>query len=466
VPNRQDVYSSLIGMVGEEFVSNRPEELYLYSCDSSANPPRRVDYVVMPKEVEEVQAIVRLANDKKIPIVPMGAGLNLEALTLPVHGGIVMDMKRMDRILEVNEVDRYALIEAGVSQGALISYLADNHPGLQHSVPDAPPSATIAGSALICGYGHLSTNYGTHSEMINGLEVVLASGDVCKVGSSFISPYWFGRGTLPDLTGLFIGWFGTTGIITKLAIRLYPKPKVRDMVIYMMKDPSLLPDAIYKITHTQMAEDVSIIGQERPEWMKGYQIISVYISGSLDAELTLKRQILKSLFKNTHVEDKITFIEGPAPELKDEFLELPFFATKVADWKKGGGFEYAGAIMGLDKVARAWEQGMGIAHRHDMLYSYAIRIVDGGHHVLFTYSYPFNRADKDSMQKALDALSETQALALDIGAIPWKPELAGQKQVIEKMDPTTFNLLTEIKKTLDPNGIMNPGNWEASQDDS
>jgi len=126
------VLSSLVSMVGEDFVSNRAEELYMYSRDAGASQPRRVDYVVMPRTVEEVQQIAKLANEKRIPITPMGGGLTLNALTVPVHGGIVMDMKRLDTIIEVNETSRYAVIEAGVSQGALLSYLRKNHPNLHH----------------------------------------------------------------------------------------------------------------------------------------------------------------------------------------------------------------------------------------------------------------------------------------------------------------------------------------------
>ncbi len=460
VKDGNSLYAGLTDILGQEFVSKEPEELYIYSRDSSANPPRPVDYVVMPSSVEEVQAIVKLASSKGIPLIPMGAALNLEGLTLPLKGGIVVDMRRMDKIIEVSEMDRYALVEAGVSQGKLISYLEEKYPMLQHSVPDAPPSATVAGSCLICGYGHLSTNYGTHAEMVNGLEVVLPTGEILRTGSAMLSTsLWFGRGSLPDLTGLFLGWLGTTGIVTKLSIRLYPRPPIRDMVIYMMQDSSIVPDVVYRITHTEVAEDVSIVGQERPEWMKGYQIIAAYVSAHTEKELDLKKSYLKRISKE-EFKSKVSFMEEAPGELKEQFMELPFFATKVADWKKGGGFEYVGAIMPIDTLPEAWEKGIDIAHRFDMLYSYAIRVVEGGHHVLFTYSYPFNRADEVSMHNALSALKETQKLSLALGAIPWKPEVDGQKEIIKKMDKGTFKLMQRIRKLLDPGGIMNPGNWE------
>ncbi len=134
-----EIYRLLVNIVGEQYVSNHPEENFIYSRDSGAQIPRSVDYVVLPKTTEEVQQILLLANEKKIPVTPMGGGMSLSALVVPTKGGIVLDMKRMDQIIEINETNRYALIEAGVSQGALKTYLEKHHPRLQHSTPEAPP---------------------------------------------------------------------------------------------------------------------------------------------------------------------------------------------------------------------------------------------------------------------------------------------------------------------------------------
>ncbi len=125
---------------------------------------------------------------KEFPIVPMGGGLVLSGLSRAFKGGILVDMKRMNRILEVNESSRYALVEAGASQGMLQAYLRKNHPQLKHSVPDSPPMATMAGNVLIHGSGHLSHAAGFHSDMLNGLEVVLPTGEVVKIGSCSTSP--------------------------------------------------------------------------------------------------------------------------------------------------------------------------------------------------------------------------------------------------------------------------------------
>ena len=120
--------------------------------------PADPEWVVMPKTAQEVQKIVELSNKEQIPIVPMGGGLTLSGLVRPLKGGIVMDLKRMNRIVEVNEQSRYVVVEAGASQGMLQAYLKKHHPALKHSAPDAPPMATIGGNVLIHGSGHISSN--------------------------------------------------------------------------------------------------------------------------------------------------------------------------------------------------------------------------------------------------------------------------------------------------------------------
>ncbi|HOJ43916.1 MAG TPA: FAD-binding oxidoreductase, partial [Syntrophorhabdaceae bacterium] len=221
-----DIYKTLCSIVGNEHCSNRPEELFIYSFDLGTTEPRRPDYVVAPKSVEEIQAIVKLANEKNIPIIPLAGGLSLAGLAVPQKGGILIDLKRMDRIIEINEKARYAVIECGVSQGQLTSYLDRYYPHLTHSEPGAPPAATIAGNVMIHGQGDLSHPYGFTSDMVCGLEVVLPDGEIIEVGSCAIGAGWFSMHPLPDVN-IFLGWCGTTGIITKLSIRLFPAKKIR-----------------------------------------------------------------------------------------------------------------------------------------------------------------------------------------------------------------------------------------------
>ncbi len=458
-----NVYRSLIDIVGEKRVSNSQEELFIYSRDPGAQPPRQVDYVVMPETVEEVQKIVILANQEKIPITPLGGGFTLSALVVPNKGGIVLDMKRMDRILEVNEKSRYALIEAGVTQAALKSYLEKNHPRLQHSTPEAPPTVTVVGNALIQGHGHISPRYGVNSDMINGMEVVLPTGEVCKIGSCSIGPSWFTRGPLPDLPGLFIGWYGTTGIVTKLSMRLFPKPPYREVFAFSSDDVDLIPEAIFEAMQLDLLEDFFLIMQEKPEWMNHIFYVLI-LSGHFEEELELKTKIYKDLFRRFKGGGKVQFVEDLHPALRKRFLDVPPLAALAADFRKGGGFEYTGAILPIEKVPEAWRRGIDISHRYGMICSYVHQVLTGPS-IMFGFNYSFNRADNADIEKTRKALEEANRLTFELGGMVWKGEVAAQRLAMEKMDPNTAQLIQRIKKVMDPQGIMNPGNWEPLSSD-
>ena len=453
--NNVEVLTKLEEIVGKEFASNSQEELFIYSQDPGVSHPRPVDFVAMPETVEEVQQIVRIANEEKIPIIPMGGGMTLSGLVIPVKGGIVLDMKRMNKIIEINETSRYALVEPGVTSGQIISYLNEKYPDLRAPFPDAPPSITLAGNALIHGSGYLSQKYGDHGAMINGLEVVLANGEILKVGSCAVSKYWFTRGPIPDLVGLFTSAFGTMGIITKLSIKLYPKPKFRDIVIGLIKDLNTIPQLILNLTKTDIPEDLMVALAEKPDFMKGYAILMLYITGDSQEELNSKTKILKKMYRK----NKATYMKMP-PRYYDIFLEQPQFAAKAADFRKGGGFEYVGSFMPLGKIPEAIAKARDISLKYGIVPTQVSRIIGRGHAVMFAASYSFNRADPEDMEKARNALHETNEMVLELGGLPWKVELAGQKLVIEKMDPNYKKLFKTIRDILDPNGIMNPGNWE------
>lgn len=448
------ILEKLQNIVGKDFASNQPEELYIYSQDPGASLPRSVDFVVMPKTVEEVQKIVKLANKEKIPIVPMGGGLTLSGLVIPVRGGIVMDMKRMDQIIEVNKYSRYALIEAGVTTGHLLSYLIENFPDLQPPIPDAPPSATVAGNVLIHGSGSLSQKYGDQGALLNGLEVVLPNGELVKLGSCALSDYWFAKGPIPDMIGLFLSSFGTMGIITKLSLQLFPKPKIRDIVFGLMKDPNNIPELLYQITATDLAEDVLIGMQDKPDWMKGYIFVMTFITAEKKEDLEPQIKLLKRVYRKTGA----NYMKAPK-KMQDLYLEKPIFGAGASDYRKGGGFEYVGANMALEKIPEAFFRGAEISRKYGIPPTLGSRLIGGSHNIVMFFSYSFNRADPNDMKNARDALHETNKLALELGGVPWKAELDGQKLMLQKMDPNYKKLFFSIRKLIDPNGIMNPGNW-------
>jgi len=457
-----DILKSLIEIVGEKGVSNAPEELWFYSRDPGVLTPHLPDYVVAPKTTEEVQKIVQLACREKIPVVPMGNGMSLTGLVIPLKGGIVLDMKRMNKILEVNAMARYAVVEGGTSQGVLKAYLQKNHPTLRHSLPDAPPTTTIAANVALHGQGRLTNQYGFNSDMVTGLEVVLPTGDVCRIGSPSIGPYWFSKSpTLPDLSGLFLGWLGTTGIITKVGMKLFPNKKIREVELFVTDRVDLVPVILYKLTHLEMLEDVNVWFQPKPLMFLGNFHITLYFTGDTEEEIEFKRKMIWDTLQEFMDSKDGGFMS--VQYMKEALLQMP--GRNIADFAdvpKGGGFEYSGPITIIEHFPQYAAKVVELARKYDVLYASSARLISGGHCMMFSISFAFNRNDPAMMIRVKHALDEATAFALEMGGIPWKPNYMEQKMVMEKMEPNALKLLQMIKKNLDPCGIMNPGNWEVN----
>ncbi|MFX1444454.1 MAG: FAD-binding oxidoreductase, partial [Promethearchaeota archaeon] len=310
-------------------------------------------------------------------------------------------------------------------------------------------------NVLIHGSGYLSQKYGDHGALINGLEVVLPTGEICRCGSCAISKYWFARGPIPDFIGLFTSSFGIMGIVTKISIQLFPKPKFREVVFGMMTDPKNIPNLLLRITETGLAEDILLGMQDKPEWMKGYIFIIAYVTGDSQEEIDSHVKIFKRIYRKANAR----FMTAPE-KMRNLYLQKPIFAAGASDFRKGGGFEYVGANMPLEQIPEAYIRGAEISKKYGIPPTLGSRLIGGTHNIVMFFSYSFNRADPKDMENARNALHETDKLALELGGIPWKAEVDGQRLMLEKMDPSYKNLLKKIRNTLDPNGIMNPGNWE------
>ena len=210
----------LCEIVGETNATDMKHICYAYSYDLSFVKRKNPDYVVMPTSVEQVQEVMKFANQEKIPVTPFTAGTNIGGLCIPEDGGILMDLKRMNNIIRIDEESHYAVIEPGVSHAKFASALYKF--GLRWSWPVGPPSGSVSSNALCHGIGGLSGRYGLNSEEITSMEVVLPTGELVRVGSCAIQDEsWQSCMPLPRVDGLFTGWLGTTGIITAYSEGFY-----------------------------------------------------------------------------------------------------------------------------------------------------------------------------------------------------------------------------------------------------
>jgi D-lactate dehydrogenase (cytochrome) len=204
-------------IIPDDRVSTNPTVLERHSKDESYHTPRLPDAVVFPISQEEVSSIMKLAHRNKIPVVPFGVGTSLEGHVIPVYGGISIDFQQMSKILEIRPQDFLVKVQPGVTRLQLNQELKKH--GLFFSV-DPGADATLGGMAATNASGTTTVRYGVTRDQVRGLEVVLADGSVLHTGgmaAKSSSGY--------SLTNLFVGSEGTLGIFTELTLRVYGIPE-------------------------------------------------------------------------------------------------------------------------------------------------------------------------------------------------------------------------------------------------
>ena len=213
-----DLLSGLAGVLPDGRIVTDADELGRHGGGiftyHAARPP---DALVCPESREEVVEVLRFANDRAIPVVPFGEGSSLEAHTIPVHGGISLDLGRMDEVVEVRPDDFVARVQPGVTHERLNAELKEH--GLFFPV-DPGWDASLGGMAGTNASGTNAVRYGVMRDQVLDLEVVLADGTVMRTGGMAMK-----SSAGYNLTGLFVGSEGTLGVFTELTLRLYPVPE-------------------------------------------------------------------------------------------------------------------------------------------------------------------------------------------------------------------------------------------------
>jgi glycolate oxidase len=211
------VKESLRQIVGEENFTDSLIDLISYAKDASEFK-HRPDAAVWPVNRDQVSAILKLANKEKFPVIARGAGTSLAGLAVPQEGGLVLDLGRMDQIIEINIEDRLAIVQPGVVYDDLARAL-EPHGFFFPPDPASGAVCTLGGNVATNAGGIKGAKYGTTKDYVLGLEVVLADGQVLHTGSKCMkSVSGF------DLTRLFVGSEGTLGVITEITLKINPKP--------------------------------------------------------------------------------------------------------------------------------------------------------------------------------------------------------------------------------------------------
>jgi glycolate oxidase len=212
-----DVVDAFVSAVGAAHVRTDAESRALYGTDALKRGSP-ADLVVFPANTEEVAAVVLICAERRLPIVPRGAGTGYTGGSVPTRGGVVVSLERMNRILEIDEANLVAVVEPNVITGDL----QDAVEKLGLFYPPDPASlrqSVVGGNVAECAGGPRAFKYGTTKRYVLGLEAVLPTGEIIHTGGKAVKNV-----VGYDLTQLLVGSEGTLAIITKVILRLIPKP--------------------------------------------------------------------------------------------------------------------------------------------------------------------------------------------------------------------------------------------------
>lgn len=446
------VINELSSIVGRTNLFTDAEELVVYSYDATRleSPPWAV---ARPATAREVSEILLLANRERFPVVPRGAGTGMSGGSVPARGGLVLSFERMDRILEIGERNRMAVVEPGVITGDF--QRAVEARGLFY--PPDPAShrfCTLGGNVAECAGGLRAVKYGVTRDYILGLEVVLPTGEIIETGArtlKSVAGY--------DLTRLIIGSEGTLGVVTKIIVKLLPLPEAIRTLSAFFPDMRSAAQAVSRIT-------ASAIIPRALELIDGGALRAV--------ENYLKQDISRGAGAMLLAE-----VDGPVAVLSSEIETLErvcreagaVTVKRAADrgeqdqlWKIRRSISPAlytikprkineDIVVPPSRVPDIIAEVQEIAKRHGLLIVTFGHAGDGNLHVNILI-------EEEERPNAVNAVKEVFAAVLRMqGSISGEHGIGLSKAAYLPMETGKHALeaMKKIKRALDPNNILNPG---------
>ena len=234
---KRSLRRELEGLLGQGGVLSEPEELLVYESDGLTLFRALADFVVFPTSVEQVSAVVRLANRESLPFVARGAGTGLSGGCLPAEGGLVISLMRMNRVLEVDYDNQIAVVEPGLVN--LHLSWAVGPKGFYYAPdPSSQQACTVGGNIANNSGGPHTLKYGVTVNHVLGLEVVTPDGEVVWLGGRTRESQGY------DMAGLFVGSEGTFGIATKIIVRILKQPQAVKTVLAVFDTVAQASEAV------------------------------------------------------------------------------------------------------------------------------------------------------------------------------------------------------------------------------
>ena len=453
---RDEVSESIRALIGERLVTTVGiRDHHSGGLEHSQVEKHLPDAVAFVETTEEVSHILRLCDQYRVPVVPYGAGTSQEGHTVPVAGGLSLDLSRMDAILEVNPGDFSCRVQAGVCREQLNAHLRDM--GLFFPV-DPGANASLGGMCSTRASGTLAVGYGNMRHQVLGLTVVRADGGILTTGGRVVK-----SSTGYDLTGLFVGAEGTLGVVTEVQLRLHSIPEATSAAICQFETlhaaattAAAIMQAGIRVARIELFDDLMMgasIAYSKLTGMAALPTLMLEFHGSPVAVEEAAR-LAKSLAEDA---GSVSFDWSADAEQRTRLWKARhegYFAGRSLrpGWEAIG----TDTVVPMSRLVEAIEGA-----KRDLLESGFVgpivgHVGDGNFHAMILY--PPNDPDAHERAMAVDRSIVRRAIALG-GSCSGEHGIGLAKREFLEAEhgAAAVALMRQLKAALDPHGILNPG---------
>jgi glycolate oxidase subunit GlcD len=443
-------------IVGDDHCLTRAGELFAYECDGLTLSPKRPLAVVMPTSTDEVAAIVRACGEAGVPFVPRGAGTGLSGGAHAAEGGILIECARMNRILEVDAENRVAVVQPGVVNAELSTAVASL--GLFYAPdPSSQQACTIGGNVAENSGGPHTLKYGTTTNHVLALEMVLPDGSVQRFGNRL------GEGPGFDFVGALVGSEGTLGIVTEATVRLTAIPQGVETLLVIFDDVVAACRAVGRVIRSGVVPAaLEIVDRRTIEAVEA----SVYAAGlpvTAGAVLIVELDGLR-----VNLAGEIEAIRTACEAERCQAIEIARDEPeRKRFWRaRKGAFGAMGrlapdlyvhdAVVPRMHLPAVLEKVCEICDRHRLKLANVFHAGDGNLHP----NICFDRRDPDELARVMAAGKEILEACVAVGGV-----ITGEHGVgVEKRDymhlvfgPADLEAMMRLRDTFNPDGLCNPG---------
>ncbi|TCZ76121.1 FAD-binding protein [Paenibacillus albiflavus] len=450
------ISQKLRNIVGEANFKEDKEALVAYSYDATPMYQQLPDGVIFPSSTQQVSEILKVLNEHRIPVVGRGAGSNLSAGTIPVEGGVVMVMNKMNKLIEIDTDNLTATVQPGLNTKEF--HMAVEKHGLFY--PPDPSSmviSTLGGNIMECAGGLRGLKYGTTKDYVIGLEAVLPSGEIIRTGGKLykdVAGY--------DLTKLLVGSEGTLAIITEAIVKLLPAPKYKKTMLAMYKNIHDAATSVSKIIGNRIIP-ATLEFIDNPTLRVVEEFNKIGLPTDMEAVLLIEQDGLDENVVNQDIDAMIRICEeqnaaevkvaSNAEEAGKLMMARRSALSTLARIKPTTILE--DATVPRSKIADMVLEINRIAQKYNVPICTFGHAGDGNLHP----TCATDARDHDEIHRVELAFDEIFEAAIRLGGTITGEHGVGMVKApyLEwKVGPAGIELMKGIKRAFDPNNIMNP----------